>query len=87
MSQQTLEALEQALSEHLKDEDDTDLISHWVIVSSGITLEDSEEDKVMMTTPITQATYVTIGLLEASQIMLRAITYNTVINGHDEDEF
>lgn len=84
MSQQTLEALEQALSEHLKDEDDTDLISHWVIVSSGITLEDSDEDKVMLTTPLTQATYVTIGLLEASQIMLRAITYSTVINGEDE---
>lgn len=84
MSQQTLEALEQALTEHLKDEDDTDLISHWVIVTSGITLEDSSEDKVMMTTPLTQATYVTIGLLEAAQITLRAITYNTVINGEDE---
>lgn len=87
MSQQTLEALENALVEHLKDEDDTDLVSHWVIVSSGITLEDASEDKVMLTTPVTQATYVTIGLLEASQITLRAITYESVINSHDEDEF
>jgi aspartyl-tRNA synthetase len=84
MSQQTLDALEAALTEHLKDEDDTDLVVHWVIVSSGITLDDSEEDKVMMTTPLTQARYVTIGLLEASQIMLRAITYDAVLNS-DED--
>lgn len=86
MSQQTLEDLENALTAHLKDEDDLDLLHHWIIVASGMNLEDEAEDKVTMTTPLTQARYVTIGLLESSQIMMRAITYEAVLNS-DGDEY
>jgi aspartyl-tRNA synthetase len=86
MSQQTLDALERALVEHLKDEDDTDHVEHWVIISAGVSFNEDSQDLVMMTTPVTQSRYITIGLLEATQIILRAETYDAVINGGDDDD-
>ena len=84
MSSETLSKLEKAIQEHTADEGNGDLTAAWALVTGGLSLTSEDDGQVWTEAPMTQPDYVTIGLLEGAQIMLRAGVYAAVMGDDDE---
>lgn len=86
MSEQTKAALEAAIQEHVASENAGEYTAAWVLVTGGVQMAGNDTNTVWIENPENQANYVSLGLLDAGNILLRGFTYAVMTKHQIEEE-